>query len=89
MAKWKTGETREAVLEALGKMIQHRAPIRGIVMTPECCASLMVDCAVTAQYEHEFQIDEDDRKTFCNIPVEVRKDLPPNYYFCVMSGEVE
>lgn len=39
--------------------------------------------------EHEIAIYEDGRKTFGCIPIEVRKDLPQDYYFCVMSGEVE
>lgn len=121
MAEWKTGETRQTILDALRKMIQTRAPIRRIVMTPECFARLMVDCSgitkepsrvnrrellelfETAQKtvldlnqaqergdlrEHEIAIYEDGRKTFLNIPIEVREDLPRDYYFCVMSGEV-
>ena len=122
MAEWKTGETRQIILDALAKMIQTRSPIRGIVMTPECFAHLMMDCSgiskepirssrrelmdlfETAQKtvldlsqaqergdlrEHELSIHEDGRKTFGCIPIEVREDLPPDYYFCVMSGKEE
>lgn len=89
MSEFNLGGTRASLIEALGKMIQHRSPIHKIIMTPECCANLIVDCAVTAQYEHDFQIDGDGRKTFLNIPVELRSDMPPDCNFCVMSGEVE
>lgn len=122
MAEWKTGETRQIILDALAKMIQTRSPIRRIVMTPECFAHLMMDCSgitkepirssrrelmdlfETAQKtvldlsqaqergdlrEHELSIHEDGRKTFGCIPIEVREDLPPDYYFCVMSGNEE
>lgn len=89
MSEFNLGGTRASLIEALGKMIQHRSPIHKIIMTPECFASLMVDCAVTEQNEHEVLMHEGCRKTFLNIPVELRSDMPPDYNFCVMSGEVE